>query len=83
LETFFRDALVMATDSDGDSRPSLFHPDLAELLHGFASGRSTSELLSLLEELNRLQSRLLFNINIRLALEALLMKLVAKRVTKK
>ncbi|RLB70852.1 MAG: DNA polymerase III subunit delta' [Deltaproteobacteria bacterium] len=79
LETFFRDALVLTMDPAGGGQCNLFHPDLAELLQGFAAGRSATELLSLLEELNRLQSRLLFNINIRLALEALLMKLVARR----
>lgn len=82
LETFFRDALVLAMGSDGNDQFDLFHPDLAELLQGFAAGRSAVELLSLLEELNRLQSRLLFNINIRLSLDALLMKLVAMQVEK-
>jgi len=76
LETFVRDALILG-DSSGINTPVLFHIGQLELLRRFAAKRTPGELVFWLEELNRLQSRLLFNINIKLAWEALLLKLVA------
>lgn len=82
LETFVRDALILSNSSDGND-PVLFHADQRELLCKFAAHRTSEELVSWLEELNRLQSHLLFNINVKLAWEALLLKLVALQITKR
>ncbi len=82
LETFVRDALILANSSDVNGLV-LFHAGQLELLRKFAANRTPEELVFWLEELNRLQSRLLFNINIKLAWEALLMKLVALQITKR
>jgi len=79
LGTFVRDALILANSSDVNDLV-LFHADQLELLRKFAADRTPEELVFWLEELNRLQSRLLFNINIKLAWEALLMKLVALQI---
>jgi len=75
LETFVRDALILGDLSETNA-PALFHVGQLELLRRFAAKRTPEELVFWLEELNRLQSRLLFNINIKLAWEALLLKLV-------
>lgn len=76
LETFVRDALILANSADINDQV-LFHVGRLELLRKFAAERTPEELVFWLEELNHLQSRLLFNINIKLAWEALLLKLVA------
>lgn len=75
LETFVRDALILAHSVEVDDQ-IFFHVDQLALLRGFAGNRTATALASWLEELNRLQSRRIFNINIKLAWEALLMKLV-------
>ncbi|MEA2109634.1 MAG: DNA polymerase III subunit delta', partial [Pseudomonadota bacterium] len=81
LETFVRDALVLGNSSDINDL-LLFHPDQLELLRKFAAKRTPEKLVFWLEELNRLQNRLLFNINIKLAWEALLLKLVVLQIKK-
>jgi len=81
LETFVRDALILVNSPDVNN-PVLFHAGQLELLRKFAANRTPEELIFWLEELNRLQTRLLFNINIKLAWEALLMKLVVLQIKK-
>ncbi len=81
LKTFVRDALILA-NSPTVNDPVLFHPGQLELTRKFAANRTPEELIFWLEELNSLQNRSLFNINIRLAWEALLMKLVVMQIKK-
>ncbi|MBN2331546.1 MAG: DNA polymerase III subunit delta' [Deltaproteobacteria bacterium] len=78
IDTFIRDALLLAACR---SAADLFHVGHEKAMKDLLQKIKPDDLLAWRDELIRLQSNRLFNINVRLAWEALLLQFVGQQVS--